>query len=143
MDKLIEICVNRPSAVLLVLLMIFVTGISAYNNIPKEKEPDVQIPIIFVSVHHEGISPEDAERLLVRPLENELKSIEGVKEMTSYAREGNASVILEFNAGFNSEKALDDVREKTDKAKAEFPEDSDEPKVEDCLLYTSDAADES
>ncbi len=69
---------------------------------------------------HEGISPEDAERLLVRPMEKELRTIEGVKEMTTIAGEGQASVTLEFDAGFNSEKALRDVLQKVDIAKAEL-----------------------
>ncbi|MCW8959680.1 MAG: efflux RND transporter permease subunit, partial [Gammaproteobacteria bacterium] len=77
----------------------------------------------------EGISPEDAERLLVRPMEKELQTIEGVKEMQSSAEESHASVLLEFDAGFDSDKALQDVREKVDMAKTELPADTDEPSV--------------
>ena len=106
-----------------------VSGTASYLNIPKEAEPDIAIPIIYVSVSHEGISPSDAERLLVRPIEKELKSIEGVKEMTATAAEGHASVTLEFDAGFDSEEALTDVREKVDKAKADLPPGTDEPEV--------------
>lgn len=134
MDAFIDACIGRGRTIILILLMIFVLGISAFKNIPKEREPDVQIPFIFVSMHHEGISPEDAERLLIRPMEAELRSIEGVKEMTAYATEGQASVTLEFNAGFNSEKALSDVREKVDIAKAELPDDTDEPAVNEVNL---------
>ena len=83
---------------------------------------------------HEGISPEDAERLLVRPMEQELRSIEGVKEMRSYASEGHGSVTLEFEAGVDIDEALADVREKVDIAKAELPEDTDEPLVEEINL---------
>jgi len=125
----IDAAIARSRTTISVLVLILITGLSAYINIPKEAEPDVNIPVIYVSMHHEGISPEDAERLLVRPMEKELKSIEGVKEMRSTATLGNANVLLEFEAGFDSDKALDDVREKVDIAKPELPEDTDEPGV--------------
>lgn len=131
---LIDAAVSRSRAVICILLLIFVSGSVAYSSIPKESTPDVQIPIIYVSMTHEGISPEDAERLLVRPMEKELKSIEGVKEMRSLASQGHASVTLEFNAGFDNEKALVDVREKVDIAKVELPEDTDEPLVNEVNL---------
>ncbi|MDX1452499.1 MAG: efflux RND transporter permease subunit [Oleiphilaceae bacterium] len=125
----IDWSIQRRRAILLVLAFLLISGLVAYENIPKESEPDIAIPIIYVSMSHEGISPEDAERLLVRPMEKELKSIEGVKEMSAQAGEGHASVTLEFDAGFDGEQALDDVREAVDKAKPKLPADSDEPKV--------------
>ncbi len=125
----VDWAIKRRRGALLVLFFFLVAGIVAYGDIPKESEPDIAIPIIYVSMTHEGISPEDAERLLVRPMEKELKSIEGVKEMSAVASEGHASVTLEFDAGFNSDQALDDVREKVDRAKSKLPADSDEPTV--------------
>ncbi len=129
MGSLIDAALGRARPVLLVLGLLLVAGSLAYVSIPKESDPDVAIPIIYVNIHHDGISPEDAERLLVRPMENELRSIEGLKEMRATAAEGNAVVILEFEAGFDSDQALDDVRERADIAKAELPADSDEPTV--------------
>ncbi|WP_197475502.1 efflux RND transporter permease subunit, partial [Oleiphilus sp. HI0043] len=122
----IDWAIERRRAVLLVLVFLLISGIFAYQSIPKESEPDIAIPIVYVSMSHEGISPEDAERLLIRPMEKELKSIEGVKEMSSVASEGHASVTLEFDAGFDSDTALDDVREKVDRAKSKLPASSDE-----------------
>ncbi|MEX1035434.1 MAG: efflux RND transporter permease subunit [Sneathiella sp.] len=111
------------------LLLILVAGAYAYIDIAKESDPDINIPIIYVSMTHEGISPEDGERLLIRPMELELRSIEGVKEMTAIASEGHASVTLEFDAGFDVDKALQDVREKVDLAKTELPQETDDPTV--------------
>ena len=71
-----------------VLLFLLVAGLSAYVTIPKEAEPDVKVPIIYVNVTQRGISPEDSERLILRPLETQLKSVENVKEMRSAAFEG-------------------------------------------------------
>lgn len=130
----IDAALNRSRTVLGLLVFILVAGFIAYVNIPKEADPDVNIPIIYVSMHHEGISPEDAEKLLVRPMEKELQSIEGVKEMRSTAYEGGANVLLEFEAGFNADAALVDVREGVDKAKPELPEDTDEPTVNEVNL---------
>ncbi|MCG8011841.1 MAG: efflux RND transporter permease subunit, partial [Candidatus Thiodiazotropha weberae] len=129
MNTLIDLAFSRSRAVLLSLLFILVAGAMAYNGIPKESEPDIAVPIIYVSMSHDGISPEDAERLLVRPMEKELQSIAGLKEVKSTAGEGHASVQLEFSAGFDSKQALTDVREKVDIAKVKLPDATDEPEV--------------
>ncbi len=129
MKNLINAAFSRSRTVLALLVLILISGSISYITIPKESDPDVAIPIIYVSMSHEGISPEDAERLLVRPMEKELQSIEGVKEMRSNAGEGHASVLLEFDAGFDSDQALQDVREKVDLAKGKLPADTDDPSV--------------
>lgn len=127
--KIIDAALNRNRVVLLTLVLLLIAGAVTYAGIPKESDPDVPIPYIYVSMSHEGISPEDAERLLARPVEQALRSIEGVKEMTSTATQGHASVTLEFEAGFDNEQALTDVRRKVDEIKAELPEETDEPSV--------------
>jgi multidrug efflux pump len=129
MNGIISAALDRSRTVLLLLVLILVTGTVSYINIPKESDPDVDIPILYVSMNHEGISPEDAERLLVRPMEKELRTIEGVKEMTSTASEGHASVQLEFEAGFNADQAGIDVREAVEDAKGELPDDTEDPIV--------------
>jgi multidrug efflux pump len=129
METLIRAAMDRGRATLLLLLILLAGGLSAWLTIPKEANPDVTIPYIYVSMRLEGISPEDAERLLVRPMEQELRSLEGVKEMTSVASEGHASVMLEFDAGFDPKTALADVREKVDTARTELPAEADEPSV--------------
>ena len=67
--SLIDAGLNRSRTVLATLVLLLITGAFSFGAIPKEAQPDVNIPIIYVSMHHEGISPEDAERLLVRPME--------------------------------------------------------------------------
>lgn len=129
MRTLIYAAMDRSRTTLLLLLFLLLGGAAAFLTIPKESNPDVTIPTIYVSVTLEGISPEDGERLLVRPLEQELRSLEGIKEMRSNAAEGYAAVILEFDAGFNPDRALQDVREKVDTARAELPSEADEPRV--------------
>ncbi len=129
MRGLIDAAFSRSRSVTLVLLLIIALGTAAYQNIPKEAEPDVNIPVIYVSMAYEGISPEDAERLLIRPMERELASIEGLNEIKGTATEGFASVLLEFDAGFDADRALDDVREGVDIARSELPQGAEEPRV--------------
>ena len=112
-----------------VLLFLLVAGALAYQSIPKEAEPDIQIPVIYVSLGYQGISPEDSERLLLRPMETRLKSISGVKEMRSAAYQGGGFVLVEFQAGADLSTALEDVRAKVSDAKRDLPQDADEPAV--------------
>ena len=104
------------------LLFLLAAGYVAYVTIPKEAEPDVKVPMIYVQLSQRGISPEDAERLLLRPVETQLKSVGNVKEMRSTAFEGGGFVLLEFEAGFDSKSALADVRAKVDNAKHDLPQ---------------------
>ncbi len=129
MRTFIYAAMDRSRTTLLLLLFLLLGGVAAFLTIPKEANPDVTIPMIYISVILEGVSPEDSERLLVRPMEQELRSLEGIKKMRSTASEGHASIILEFDAGFDPDKALQDVREKVDMAKAELPSEADEPTV--------------
>lgn len=129
--SLIAQAVNRSRPVILLLVFLMVAGLVTYQAIPKESAPDVKIPIIYVSLYHEGIAPEDAERLLIRPIEEKTRAIEGVKEVKSIAHENGGEVILEFQAGFNSQKALADVREKVDEAKNDLPEETEDPVVKE------------
>lgn len=129
MRNVIDASLARTRTMITLLLVLLVAGFYTYQTIPKESDPDITIPVIYVSVSHEGISPEDAERLLVRPVEQELRSIEGIKEMTAIASEGHASVTLEFNVGVDLDEAMADVREAVDLVKPRLPDDSDEPTV--------------
>lgn len=119
----------RSRATLTLFVFLLVGGLAAYQAIPKEANPDVVIPMMYISMSLEGISPEDGERLLVRPMEQELRALEGVKKMTSISSEGHASVMLEFDAGFDPQSALQNVREKVDSARSKLPAEADEPRV--------------
>ena len=131
MKMIIDSALSRSRATLLALLMILIAGGIAYIDIPKEADPDIDIPLIYILLKHDGISPEDSERLLLQPVESSLRSIEGVKEVRSSAYESGASIVLEFDAGFDAEKAITDVREKVDLAKTSLPSETKEPKIKE------------
>ncbi len=129
MSRFIDYAIGHARLTVATLLFLLLAGLVAYVTIPKEAEPDVKIPIIYVQLSQRGISPEDSERLLLRPVETQLKSVGNVKEMRSTAFEGGGFVLLEFEAGFDSKAALADVRAKVDQAKHDLPRDVDEPQV--------------
>ncbi|TKA91065.1 efflux RND transporter permease subunit [Guyparkeria sp. SB14A] len=129
MNGLLAALFSRSRSVLLVLLALLAAGGTAYVQIAKEAAPDVDVPIFFVTVAYPGISPEDSERLLVRPLERELAGLEGLDEMQASAGEGFALVRLDFDPGYDNRRALADVREEVDLVRPELPPGVEEPVV--------------
>lgn len=130
-DHLIDNVMNRSRTVLFILLFSICAGIYAFTFIPKEADPDVPIPVAMVQIIHQGISPEDAERLLLRPMEAELQSLEGLDQMVGNATEGLAYIVLEFDVNFDQDQTLIEVREKVDLARAKLPQDTEEPIVQE------------
>jgi multidrug efflux pump len=114
-------------------IMIFAVlgGIYAMTRLPMDAEPDIPVPFINVRVVLPGISPEDGERLLIRPLETELKAVDGLKQIDGIAATNVAYVTLEFEPSADLDLAMQDVLEKVDRARAEFPQEAQEPVVEE------------
>ena len=134
MNDMIQAIMDRTRTVLMVFVLLMIAGAVTYVNIPKESNPDIPIPVIYVSIVHDGISPEDAERMIVRPMERELRSIDGIKEMSATAAEGSANITLEFLAGLDSKDVLADVRDKVTIARAKLPDESEEPTIHEVTL---------
>ncbi len=134
MEYLINFFSQRARACIFIMIVLILEGYMSYRYIPKESSPDVKVPIIYTVAVCPGISPEDAERLIARPMETALRSIDGIKEITSYSSEGSASVILEFEAGFNSDKALNDVRAQINDIANKLPKDTKAPEIHEINL---------
>ena len=126
-SALIHAAIRRRKVVLGVAAVLSVFGLVTYLNLPRESAPDIPVPFVSIQVPYPGVSPEDAERLLVRPLETELQSLEGLKEMNGVAVQNAALVYLEFDPSFDVDKVLQDVRAKVDMARGRFPPDAEEP----------------
>ncbi|MBT3898830.1 MAG: efflux RND transporter permease subunit, partial [Gammaproteobacteria bacterium] len=109
------------------MLMVIIAGIFSLKAISVEGDPYIQVPFFQVVLFNEGISPEDAERLLVMPVEIELRSVEGIEEVTSFATENYGIINVEFDPDEDITDALIDVREAVDRAKAELPRSTEEP----------------
>ncbi|MBP0437773.1 efflux RND transporter permease subunit [Tianweitania sediminis] len=126
---LVGYAIRNARLTLCILLFFIVAGALVYRAIPKEAEPDIQIPIIYVSLTYQGISPEDAERLLLRPVETQMKSLQNVKEIRAAGYQGGGFVLVEFMAGADLSNALQDVRSKVQDARRDLPQGVDEPTV--------------
>ncbi len=132
--NIIDYAISHARVFFGILIFIIAAGSSTYVSIPKEATPDVKIPIIYISLSQKGISANDSERLLIKPIEDEVKTVEGIKEIRSTAYTGGGNVLLEFDAGFNANKAMSDIREKVDRAKGDLPAEADDPTVNEVNL---------
>ena len=124
MNRLIDLAFSRSRVVVLALLMILAVGSYSYISIPKEANPEVPLPLFYASTGLDGISPDDAERLLLEPMETEFASITGLNSLTSNAAEGIANIQLEFDPGLDSQVSLTKVREAADRASGKLPDDA-------------------
>lgn len=122
MTSLVDWAAERARMILAMIALSLTAGIFAYTTLPKEGEPDIEIPVLFVSVVFPGISAADSEALLVRPIETELADLDGLKRMTATAAENYAGVAIEFEFGWDKAKTMADARNAMNAAEALFPE---------------------
>ena len=136
MKNFIRGAIKKSRTSLSILVLIGLSGVFALNYLPKATEPDVDFPGAYIGVGYEGVSPEDSERLLAKPLEDALRTISGVTDIRSTSQTGYAAVVVEFDQDVDLEDALYDVRVKVDEARAELPLDAREPTIRE--FTTSD-----
>ncbi len=131
MKNYIDAAIARSRTTISVFIVTLLAGLASYFSIPIEMYPDVQVPMVVTTIIHEGISPEDSERLLSKPAELELKTIDGIVEVTSFSSEGAATIMTEFDIDFETSAALAEVREAINRAKARFPQSTEEPIIQE------------
>src|SRR6056297_2774177 len=122
MTGIVDWAAARARMVIAFIVLSILAGSLAYVSLPKEGEPDIEIPALFVSTQFPGISAEDSEKLLVKVMETELSDLDGLKEMTGTAAENYAGVALEFEFGWDKSKIMADVRDAMSTAEGKFPE---------------------
>jgi len=127
--KFLNLIVDHARATLSIMLLVLFAGTMARIALPVEVNPNVTLPLVMIMVRHDGISPEDGTRLLIRPIEKELKTLDGLEEINAVAREGAIYIIAEFDISEDIDKVVSEVRESVDRAKAEFPQETKEPIV--------------
>ena len=125
--RLGEFAVRNRATVFFALFAIVVAGGSAYNTLPRESFPDIEIPNILVYTLWPGASPTDVESQITDELERELQGLEGIKQITSTSTESVSVVNVEFVSGVDLDFALQKVRDRVNLAKSEFPADAEEP----------------
>src|SRR5690606_20732629 len=130
----IEKILRMPRVVLTVMAIVLAAGTGAYLSMPKESFPAIDVPYLYVSISQTGVSPRDAENLLVKPAEEELANLPGLQNISSTATTGHASVFLEFDINTDKDQALADTRAKMDAVKAKLPDDANDPTVSEIDL---------
>ncbi len=134
MTGLVSWAASRARMVLAFIFLSLLAGSFAYFSLPKEGEPDIEIPVLFVSVPFPGISAADSETLLVKVMETELSSLDGLDKMSATASEGYAGVALEFDFGWDKTKILADARDAMNTAEAKFPDGAEKYSITEVNL---------
>ncbi len=115
--------INNKTSVYVLVFIISVMGLLSYLSMPRESFPEIVQPTIYIGVPYPGNSPADMENLIVRPIEKELKTLKNVKKFKSTSIQDYATIVVEFNSDVNPKVALQDVKDKVDKAKSDLPQD--------------------
>ncbi len=126
---LTTLAVDNATSIMILLLMILIFGLRSYDSMPKEQFPDASLPTVFVQTPYFGNSAVEIENLISRPIERELQSITGVKNVLSTSMQDFSVITVEFNTDFNMEEASRKVKDAVDKAKTDLPSDLDQDPV--------------
>ncbi|HKI84060.1 MAG TPA: efflux RND transporter permease subunit, partial [Candidatus Krumholzibacteria bacterium] len=135
--KITRLAIRKGMTTLALMAVVSILGVVSYLGLPRESTPDVKIPYVIVTAPYRGTSPQDMENIVTRKLEKQLKSLDKLKEMTSYSNEGNSTVVLEFTPDVEMSDALQKVRDAVEMAKPDLPQD-----VKDDLVVRELSADQ-
>ena len=127
---MIETFIKRPVFTTMFILVLVVFGIRSYPELGVDLYPDVDLPLVGVTVTYEGTAPEEMETLITKPIENRVSQVSGIKTITSTIREGFSQTVLEFDIGVDPKAMASEVREKVATVRKRLPEDVDEPTVQ-------------
>ena len=125
MNSLIDWAIYRARMIITFVVMSIAAGTFAYLGLPKEGSPDIDIPVVVVSVPFPGISAQDSEKLIIKPMESNLKELAGIKRMSGIAAENYGVLVLEFEFDWDKDATIANVRDKMSKVEAEFPKGAD------------------
>ena len=129
MTKIVDFALSKARTTLALALLVIVAGSVARSSLGVAADPNIQLPLVSVSVFLDGASPEDASRLIARPLETRLRSVPGVKELSSSARLSYARIVAEFEVGYSIDTALRDIKQAVEEVKFELPREAEDPQI--------------
>jgi multidrug efflux pump subunit AcrB len=121
--KATNLSIKNKTSVFILTALLTLFGLFAYENMPKSLFPDIVMPTIMVQTVYPGNSPADIENLITRPIEKQIKSVKGIKNLKSTSLQDNSSIIVEFTTDVEVKTALQDVKDAVDKAKSDLPSD--------------------
>ncbi|MEM1160800.1 MAG: efflux RND transporter permease subunit [Pseudomonadota bacterium] len=134
MTGIVQWCTEHARMVVAFVFISVAAGLASYMSLPKEGSPNIDVPVLYISVSLPGVSALDSERLMVKPLEAELRGIDHLKSMTGIASQSHAGLLIEFEFDWDKQATLADVRERVSQAQAEFPSDAEEPTINEINL---------
>jgi multidrug efflux pump len=120
---IVDTAVKKRITVVVLSVVIFIFGVMSYYSMPRESTPDITIPYIYVMTTYPGVAPVDIEQSITIPIENKLRGLKGVKEISSSSIEGMSSIVIEFVAGTDIDEVLPKTKDKVDMARQELPSD--------------------
>jgi len=123
------LAIKKSTTVFILILFISIMGLQSYFTLPREAAPDIKIPFMIVTTIYPGVSPTDIETLVTRPIEQQLKTLTDVREITSSSSESFSVISIEFEPNIDIDFALQKVKDKVDAAKSEIPADVEDPVV--------------
>jgi multidrug efflux pump len=122
--------VKKSTTVVVLAFVLIVFGVYCYIELPRESDPDITIPNVFISTDYRGVSPRDIESSITIEIEKKLKGLDGLKKIESVSSEGLSSINVEFVTGTDIDQAVQDVKDKVDEARGSLPSDlEDDPSV--------------
>jgi multidrug efflux pump subunit AcrB len=121
-----DTAIKKSTTVVVLTILLSIFGTYSYLTLPRESDPDITIPNVFVSTNYRGVSPADMETSVTIEIEKKLKGLDGLKKIQSVSSEGSSSINIEFVTGTDIDQAVQDVRNKVDEALGELPTDLDE-----------------
>src|SRR5690606_21791268 len=127
--RLTALALGNRISILVLVAIIVIMGVISYQQIPKEANPEITMPMVAVNTIYPGVSPGDMETLVTRVIEEELNNIPEVSTLTSTTVEGYSSILAEFSTDTDMNEALQKVRERVDLARPELPADAEEPMI--------------
>lgn len=122
--------IKRPVFTTMLVMLLVVFGLGAYPGLGIDLNPDVDFPLVMVSVSFAGTSPEEMESLVTKPIEDAVSSLSGIKNLSSVTREGSSQITIEFEFGTDPKLAANEVREKVSVARKRLPDQADEPVIQ-------------
>jgi len=129
MIKIVDFALSKARTTLALALLVIVAGSVARSALGVAADPNIQLPLVSVEVFLDGASPEDASRLIARPLETRIRSVPGVKELSSSARLSYARIVAEFEVGYSIDTALRDIKQAVEEVKFELPREAEDPQI--------------
>ena len=129
MIKIVDFALSKARTTLALALLVIVAGSVARSALGVAADPNIQLPLVSVEVFLDGASPEDASRLIARPLETRIRSVPGVKELSSSARLSYARIVAEFEVGYSIDTALKDIKQAVEEVKFELPREAEDPQI--------------